>query len=302
MWLIIILHALWASSVTASKFLLAYTTPIFLTGIRMLLAGLILIAYQYFYAHEHFARIRRNHLWLFTQLIFIGIYVSYILRFWALDSISASKSMFLFNFAPFISSLYAYFFFKEKMTKRQWAGLCIGFIGMIPLLLTTSKTEPCLSELFCISWPEIATIASVFAYSYSWVLIRTLVRDNGYPPAMINGISMFFGGFFALITAFFVEGFFPVTEFWPFAGLLTFIIIISNIICHNLYGHLLRQYSTTFLAFTSFIGSPFAALYGFLLKSEIITWHYYVSSVIVLVGLFLFYKDEIVQEGVELEI
>jgi drug/metabolite transporter (DMT)-like permease len=209
--------------------------------------------------------------------------------------------MFLFNCAPFISSLYSYFFFKERMTRRQWAGLGIGFLGMIPLLLTTTRAESSFGELFFMSWPEVATILSVFSYSYGWIIMRTLVREKNYSPMMVNGISMSIGGFLALITAFIFEGFFPVTALLPFFGLLSFIIIISNIICHNLYGYLLRKYSTTFLAFTSFLGSPFAALYGFVLKSESITWHYYVSSCIVFIGLLLFYKDEIGQQGMELE-
>ncbi len=302
MLLIIILHALWAGSVTASKILLSYTSPIFLTGIRMLLAGMILLAYQYLYFRDSFT-VHKRDIWLYAQLIFFGIYSSYILRFWALESISASKSMFLFNCAPFISSLYSYFFFKEKMTLRQWIGLGIGFIGMIPILLTATSEEQSFGELLFISWPELATIVSVFAYSYGWIIIRTLVREKDYSPSFVNGVSMFIGGFFALITAFFFEGLWPVTDVLPFAGLLAFIIIISNILCHNLYGNLLRKYSTTFLAFTGFLGSPFAAFYGFVLKNEVITWHYYVSSLIVFIGLYLFYKDEMIaqNEGMEFE-
>ena len=301
MLLIVILHALWAGSVTSSKILLNYTQPIFLTGIRMFIAGILLLIYQYFYAHEHF-KFKRKHIPLYAQLILIGTYASYILRFWALESLTASKSMFLYNCAPFMTSLYSYFFFSEKMTRKQWFGLFLGMIGLIPILMSTSPQEQTFGEFLFISWPEIVTILSVAAYSYSWIVMRTLIRDKSYSPMMVNGISMFAGGLLALITSLFIEGPFPVTNFWPFVTLLSFIIIISNIICHNLYGHLLRKYSATFLSFAGFLGAPFAAIYGFFLKNEVITWHFYLSGIIVFIALYLFYKDEMLQTGMEIDL
>ncbi len=267
----------------------------------MFIAGILLLIYQYFYAHEHF-KFKRSHIPLYAQLIIIGTYASYILRFWALESLTASKSMFLYNCAPFMTSLYSYFFFSEKMTRKQWFGLFLGMVGLIPLLMSSSPAEQTFGEFLFISWPEVATILSVAAYSYSWIVMRTLIRDKSYSPMMVNGISMFAGGLLALITSFFVEGPFPVTNFWPFITLLAFIIIISNIICHNLYGHLLRKYSATFLSFAGFLGAPFAAIYGFFLKNEVITWHFYLSSVIVFVALYLFYKDEMLQTGMEIDL
>lgn len=299
MLLIIILHALWAGSVTASKVLLTYTKPIFLTGIRMFISGSLLLLYQYIYKGERF-NFQRRELSLYIQLTLIGIYISYIMRFWALGSISATKSMFLYNTAPFLSAIYSYVLFKEKMTTKQWIGLFVGVLGLIPILWTTSPAEQAFGEILFISWPELITFLSVAAYSYSWIVIRKLIRDHNHSPLLVNGVSMFFGGILALITAFFVEGTFPVTSFWPFASLLTFIILLSNILCHNLYGHLLRTYSATFMALAGFLGPPFAAFYGWFLKNEVVTWHFYVSTIIVFFALFLFYKDEM--QGMEIDL
>ncbi|HSW74222.1 MAG TPA: DMT family transporter [Candidatus Limnocylindria bacterium] len=300
MFLIVMLYALWALSVTTSKELLAYTTPVYLTGMRMFLAGIILLAYQYFYAHEHL-RFQKKDIWLYLQTIFFGIYLTNILRFWALGSITAAKSMFLFNFSPFMSSLYSYFVFKEKMTRGQWFGLWLGVVGMIPILMSTSPSEQSIGEFFFFSWPEIATLISVASQSYSWIVMRSLVRDRDYSPLMINGMSMFVGGFLALITAFFVEGFFPVTDVLPFFGMLMFVIVISNIICHNLYGYLLRDYTATFMSFAGFMAPIFAAGLGWGLKGEVITWHFYLSTVIVFIALYIFYKDELKQGGIEVD-
>ncbi|HEV2601747.1 MAG TPA: DMT family transporter [Candidatus Babeliales bacterium] len=290
--LIVILYMLWAASVTASKIIINYSQPFFLTGSRMFIAGSILLIYQYLSPHQEF-RFKREHFGYYAQIVLLGIYITYVLRFWALHDISATKAMFLFNLSPFFSALYSYYFFKETVSKTQWAGLLIGVIGLVPVLLTSSQKELALGEFFFMSWQEMAIIASVAMHSYSWIIVRKLVIENGYSPSMINGITMFIGGALALVTSFFVEGIFPVTNFAYFFGLLAFIIIISNIICHNLYGHLLHYYSTTLIAFGGFLGPPFTAFYSWLLFQEQITWHYYLSSFIVFIGLSLFYKDEL---------
>ncbi len=300
MLLIVVLYALWALSVTTSKELLSYTPPIFLTGSRMFIAGIILLIWQYVYANEHF-QFKRKDIWLYLQIVFFGVYSTNILRFWAMESISASKSMFLFNFSPFLSSLYSYFAFNERVSKTQWLGLGIGVVGMIPILMSTSPAEQTAGEFLFLSWAEIATLLSVAAQAYSWIVMRTLVRDMSYSPMMINGLCMTVGGAMALVTAFFVEGAFPVTDPIPFIAMLSFIILISNIICHNLYGFLLRQYTATFLSFAGFMAPLFAAAIGWVTKSEVVTWHFYVSSVVVFIALYLFYKDELRQQknGIE---
>ena len=290
--LIIILYALFALSVFISKVIFSYCTPIFYIGARMSIAGIILLTYQYFYAHEHF-HFKREHLWHYAQVVFFGIYFTYIIRFWGLTKLPLSKSMFMFNLAPFMSALFSYFFFHEIMSRKKWIGLLIGFIGFIPIIASKVGQEESLSKLFFIEWAEIAVLISVVCHSYNWILIRKLVRDHSQSPAMINGLTMFTGGVGALITSPFFEEFPPVNNSLKFGILLACVIIISNLICHNLYAHLLKTYTATFLSFAGFLSPLFAALYGWLWLNEDIGLPFYISSVIVFIGLVLFYQDEL---------
>lgn len=299
MLLIVILYALWAASISSSKILLTYTSPIFMTGIRMVISGVLLLGYQYFYAHQHF-QFDRKHIHYYAQIIVFGILISYFLRFWALEYITATKLLFLYNLAPFMTSLHSYFFLNEKMSRAKWLGMGIGTIGLIPMLITSSREEASLGEFFFISWPEIAVIFSVITNSYSWVVIRKLIREKNYSPLMVNGICMFAGGALALVIAFMWEGPCLVHNPLEFAAWLLFVILISNIIAHNLYAHLLHRYTATFLSFAGFMGPLFAALYGWLFFNEKVTWHLYVSTIIVFIGLYIFYKDEM-RETIEVD-
>jgi drug/metabolite transporter (DMT)-like permease len=292
MFLIILLYALFAASIVGSKFIIPFTKPIFLTGIRMFLGGIILLSYQYFHPKQEF-KFQWKDAFIYLQLIIFGIVVAYSLRFWALESMPAYKLSFILNSSPFLTSLYSYLLFKEKLSVKQWLGLGIGFLGLIPLLLTTTPAEAHMGEFLFISWPEIAVLASAAATSYGWIIMRTLVKQKNYSPLMANGISMTSGGFLALCISPFFEGFMPVTNLFKFSLILCFIIVVSNLICHNLYGHLLRHHTATLLSFAGFMTPLFAALYEWALRGTKITTHFYISCVVVFIGLYLFYQDEL---------
>jgi drug/metabolite transporter (DMT)-like permease len=292
MTLVIFLYALFGSSFPISKMLLNYTTPIFFLGSRMTVAGILLITYQYI-RDKHKLIIHKSHYLYFIQLIAIGMYLNYLLRFWALSQMPSAKVSFLFNFSPFFSALYSYFLLNERISRIQWVGLGIGFIGLAPIMMTTSLSEQKLGEFFFISWQELATLGSVALHSYCWIIVRTLVKEKHYTPMMVNGIGMISGGILALITSYYFDGLFPVSNPVMYAKWFVVIVIISNIICHNLYAYLLRHYTATFMSFAGFLGPLFSALYAWGLLNETITWHFFASAVLVFIGLYLFYREEL---------
>ena len=290
--LIILMYALFASSFSVGKVLLSYSSYIFIVGIRFFLAGAVLLAYQVLWLRKRIY-VKRSHLWLYAQIIILGIYSAYLFRFWGMNYLSSTKTSLLFNSAPFFAALYSYFFFNERMTPKQWVGLVIGFLGMIPILITGSPEEKQLGEFLFISWPELSIILAVALQSYSWIVFRKLVKDKNHSPMLVNSITMCAGGILALATSAWFEGLTPVTDASHFWGWLIYVIIVSNIICYNLYGYLLRHYSATFVSFAGFIVPFFTALYGWGFLNETITWHFYASCLIVFIGLYLFYQDEL---------
>lgn len=291
MTLIVILNALFGISMPISKVLLNNASPLFLTGVRMGIAGIVLLLYEKFYQKESFV-FPSGHKRIYFQIIVLGIFASYVLRFYALQYMPSGKASFLLNFSPLLSSVYAYLVFNEKMTRKQWAGLALGFIGMIPMLLMASSQEVYFSEFLFISIPECILLVSAALHTYSFILIQQLVRDKSCSPSFVNGFTMGLGGLLSLVVSLCFEDLSKQIIDVKFCGMLSFLIITSNIICHNIYAYLLRSYSATFLAFSGFLSPIFSTLYGWSFLYEEVTWHFYVSTTIVLCGLYLFHKDE----------
>jgi drug/metabolite transporter (DMT)-like permease len=105
---IILLQALFATSFPMGKYLLNFTTPLFLSGARMLTAGGILLIYQYFLPSAEF-KIKKKHFWIFAQIIVLGMYITYGLRLYALKALPVWKTSFFYNI-PFLSALYGIFY------------------------------------------------------------------------------------------------------------------------------------------------------------------------------------------------
>ncbi len=291
MLMVVLLNALFASTFTFGKIALTHTTPFFFIGISMLIGGLLLLGYQFF-MHRHKLTIRREDWRYVLQVSFFSIFISYGLQFWGLQYLPSFKACFLYNFGPFTSYLFAYFLFGEKMVPKKWIGMLLGFVGLLPVLLSTSPAEQAHQWSYFISWPEIAIIASAAAYAYGWFIIGILVHDKEYSALTVNGYSMVIGGVLALLTASWAEGPFMIKEYLPFSMALSAIILIEYIICNNLYAALLARFSETFLSFTTFLIPIFGAFYGWLFLTEAITWHFFASLFIVAIAIWLFYRAE----------
>jgi drug/metabolite transporter (DMT)-like permease len=291
MFLIILLYALFASTFSLGKALLGYTSPVFLVGVRMTIAGSILLVFQYFYAHHTF-HFKREHIKYYIQGILFTVYIPYILRFWALEELSAAKASLLYNLGPFISYILGYFLAKEKVTWAKTLGLIIGFCGFLPTLIEREPLESLVGNTGFLSWAEISCMLSISALSYGWIVMHKLVRTKKYPPAMINGLNMFCGGILALMTAPFTETIF-ISDFKKFSMIIAVIILVSNLICHNLYTTLLKHHSPTMLSFAGFLTPLFTALYGWVLFGETVPMSFFLSVVLVFIGLGIFYSDEL---------
>lgn len=291
--LIAILYAVLASTFIFAKNALFYAKPFFLIGIRMMLAGSLLLGYQWLFRRKKFV-LRREDLWVFIKVSLFHIYFAFTLEFFALQYLTSLKATMIFSATPFISAILAHYLLQERLSRKKVAGICLGLIGLVPVLVAqASGSEASFGELFSISFPEAVLMLAVVSAAYAWFIVMELM-NKGYELGMINGFAMAVGGVLSMLTSLCVEGVSaPVTDWLPFIGWLTILIISANFVVYNLYGFLLRRYSIVLISFAGWLCPSFAALYEWLFLSGTISWHYGVSLLFVILGLYLFYRDEL---------
>jgi len=315
--LLVALYLLLSISYIMSKAVLTYIAPIFFVGIRMIIAGLLLLGFQYLFDRKRWYFNKKDIPLLFAISIF-HIYLMFALEFWGLQYLPSFKCSFLFILTPFITAFFEWLIFSEALSIKKWIGLIIGFIGVIPVLLQDSSTEEVKSSFFIFSLPELAVLGAVFSGAFAWILIKKLVKRNNYTPSSINGIAMLWGGILALITSLLLENQ-PLLKFPPestkinllginvqdfifgqhgyilliIAFYMSALILLANFGFYNLYIHLLKKYSATFISFAGFMSPLFTALLGWMFLDEKLTVTFFISVFIVSFGLFIFYQDEL---------
>jgi drug/metabolite transporter (DMT)-like permease len=296
--LVVFMYAIWSSVFSLGKLTLQYCPPLFLTGARMLLAGLLLLVFLFFFKRTSF-KLNRVQLFSILLLAFFSIYLTNALEFWGLQYLSAAKTCFIYSLSPFFAALFSYLHFNEKMNARKWLGLGIGFLGFIPVLLTQTGSEELLNAFSFFSWPALAVMGAALCSVYGWVVLRLVVKDHAISPLMANGASMFFGGLLAFGHSFLVEDWNPLPvqpgQFGPFLQGTLLMTLVSNIICYNLYGMLLKRFTATFLSFMGLLSPIFASLNGLIFLGEPISGTILFSTGIVCLGLWIVYRAELKQ-------
>lgn len=295
---VILMYAAWSSIFSLGKLALQYSPPIFLTGFRMALAGVVILLYLSLFKRSALKIDKRQFLSLLL-LAFFSIYLTNVLEFWGLQYLTAAKTCFIYSLSPFFAALFSYLHFGEKMNGRKWIGLLIGFIGFFPVLLTQTGSEDLLNAFSFLSWPTLAIMGAALFSVYGWVILRLAVKEQTVSPLMANGASMLMGGALAFVHSFFIDTWNPIPvsseHFSPFLKGVALMTLVSNIICYNLYGLMLKKFTATFLSFLGLLSPIFASLNGWIFLGEAPSWTIFLSTSIVSLGLWIVYQAELKQ-------
>lgn len=294
--LLLTLYALFASTFILAREAVLACPPILFIGIRMVIAGSFLLLFVRFFKKESFI-IRNNELKWFLGIVLFHIYGAYVLEFVSLQYLTGAKASLLYNLSPFITALLSYFFLREVLSLQKWIGLVIGFFAFIPILVTQAPFPESLTpSVGFFSGAECLLIISITASCMGWIFMKKLISSYGHSYIFVNGVGMLVGGILALATSLFCETWPSLQSLLhniPFIRSLFFLIMISNVICYNLYGKLLHRYQTTTLSFFGATTPLFAALFGWIWLGETVNEWFFVTILLVVIGLYVFYKEEL---------
>jgi len=293
--LLFLAYFLLASGFSANKVLLGWLPPTFFVGIRMLCAGLIMIIYNYRKTHRlRFSYFKRDLLTIIGIALFTTYFPS-LLKAYGLKGLPSSKAAMIGSCDPFVTAIYAYVLWKERLSLHQFLGIIIGFIGVMMLLTSGSLPEQSLHAWFIFSWPELAALGSVVVGRYGWILVRSLLKKERYKPTEVNGLSMLISGLLALATSLVVD---PISSISipsvpRFLAFFSYTIVAGNIAGYGLYAYCLKKYRLTFVSLAGFSIPLFVTLIGWLFLGEQLSFLFLISAGTIFSGLLLFNYDKL---------
>jgi len=270
---------------------LLYSEPFFLTGVRMSLAGILMLAYLFMRGDLKWHKVKDYPLEVFV-FAFFGIFLTNGFEFWGLKYLPPARTSFLFCLVPFGTCLISYFILKEKITPLKGVGLSLGLAGVFLIIFPDLVTEGITTDL-----ADLSVLTAMLCTSYSWIFLRRGHQKRKISTLHLNAFGMTLGGAFLLALSFFTEQWSPVpvtdtARFWQW---MIPTLIFSNLIAFNLYVHLLRTFTASFIAFTGMTCPYITALLQWGIFGEAVSWTFILSSAITFFGFYLFYKEELEQ-------
>ncbi len=290
--LAVAMYSFFGLSFVVGKDTLQYVGPFFLTGVRMVFAAVIILLLQLLVNKKQFIWPKGAVLDILMLSLF-NIFLTNVLEFWGLQFLSCYKTCYLYSLSPFLAALFSFIFLKEKLSRLKIWGLIIAFIGFFPLLVYKEASS---SQKFFISPAEWALLGAAVATVIGWVSMRKIIYVKKYPPLMANGLSMLIGGVLSFIPSLIFEGFRPIpVSNWPlFLQGMVMIALINNVVGYNLYAFLVKKFTVTLMTFIGFVTPLVTALFGWIFLKEPVTILFFISYAVVLVGFFLFSREEVV--------
>ena len=276
-----------ALNVIMEKVLVQRESPFLYLSIRLLLAGSVLTAFNWF--RGSFEKLDRWHWMQFIQVVIFQLYGSYLLNALVLPNIPAAYVCLAYNLSPFITAGMSYFFFNERITKSKGIGLICGFAGFT-FMLDFSAIDH-----FTGTWVDFAGLMiAVLGNCYGFIVMKKIIRRKSCNVMSLIGPAMMGAGALCAITTFLIKNSYPV-QINNMSFFLSYVIAITlfgTIVAYGLYVYLLNFYSATFISFCTFLYVIFGAFFGWALLGETISWNFIISILCIAVGLYIFYREE----------
>ena len=123
---------LWATGFIGARYAMPWSEPFSFLAVRFALAALILLALALALRAKPLSRRQAAHAVLVGALVH-GVYLGAV--FWAIrNGMPAGLSALIIGLQPLITAVMAGFALGEKVLPRHWAGLAIGFAGIVIVL------------------------------------------------------------------------------------------------------------------------------------------------------------------------
>ncbi len=290
---VILFYVITAALFTFGKEMVLSGSPFFLSAIHLIPPGLIFLGWSYGTSSKKDRVIKSGTLSFFITAILLT-YINDTTCFIGLENIPVSCASLIGGLSPFIAALLGYFFFKEKLTQSKVLAICIGFFGVISLLVWNIIQTGCTGSALQFLTGYTCTFANVIsAVVVAFVFKKLLTRNYSIPTVL--GVPFIFGGTLSLITSVLTENWHAVPLFKdiPVATDLTFLAFAAhNIVGPLLFGYLLKKYQVTLLMFASLLGPLTSRTLEYVFYGKLIGGTFMFSYSTLIIAFYLFYSKE----------
>ena len=269
---LVALAVLWSASMVFVRVLVAPLGPVWTATLRMLIAGLALVALFAFVGYR--AELRRHwkaYLWVGA----VNSAAPFLLFAWAAQTLPASYLVILNTATPMFGALAAAAWLDERLTAAKLAGLGAGVAG-VALVSGAGPLAPTPQVIVAI----VASLAGALCYALAGLWLKR--RGAALEPKAIAGWSLACAGvaMLPIALAFPLPG--PVTG--TVVANLAALALLCSAVAYLLYFRLIRDIGPTRAMTVTFLMPALGMLWGALFLGESVTPAMLVGAALVIGG------------------
>lgn len=277
---LLIAVAIWGFAGPVIKFTLDYFDPVVFLTYRFLLTSLILIPLLF---------ILEPHFWLklahfspkdWFYLIICGLTgtsLQLLLLFWGFRLTTAIDASLLSSASPILSTLAAWWFLKDHITRREKIGIAIAFIGSIVIVFQPFSGS--LAGNFLVVAADVVWVAYL-------ILSKKLLRHQLSPLFITT--SNFFIGFVSMFILFVLTmNYQPITHnYYAHAGVI-YMAVFSGALAYFLFQRAQKSIETSEANVFTYLMPVFATPLAYFWLHEPITLPFIIGAAVIAAGVIV---------------
>ncbi len=270
---------IWGATWVVIKVGLSESPPFYGAAFRFIVAVGILAVVVW---HRRPSWPRGRTLW--GWMIFCGVLMyggSYAVVYYTEQYIDAALAAILFASFPFFVALMAHFYLPaERLNSLKVVGLIVGFAGVV-VLSSHGAMELSASAW----WAPWLMLVSPFASAAASVIVKKhLTKED---PFVLNLIQMSIGVLWLLPMAVFAEDISAFHWSAKSIGAVVSLGVFGSAFAFVTMYHLMRTMTASGLSLIAFVTPVVAAILGWIILDESLSWATATGAALVLVGIYI---------------
>lgn len=272
----------WGATPLCGRILKDSLSPMLITGARFTLVSLILFAFLFFKGGVKSIKVSLHDFKLLVAMGALGIFLHNTLLFEGLKYTTASNAALIESIGPAVTSVCAFLFIGERLSKYGWLGILISLIGA---MIIVSKGLLKVITQFEFNFGEILVVICEILWSV-YVVISYRLSPN------INALSV--TAYTALVGAFlcFVFGSFSnslIVYKIEFTDIVSFLVLslFAGIVAFASWNYAISRVGASKGGIFVYLIPLFGAALGFVVLGETLIKEEIIGAMFVILGMIV---------------
>jgi len=265
-------YFIWGSTYLAIRFGIESFPPFLMAGLRFTIAGAILYLVMRYLGIPNPTKPQ----WLGASAVGILLpamgngTVCYVQQ-----TVSSSIAALSIATAPIWMAIFSSIW-GHKITRQEWLGIAIGFVGIVMLNLGGSLHGELISAMLL--------VFAAASWSFGSVWSKHLSMPQGL---MASAAQMLAGGVVLLLVSIWNGETWPQNISAKSWGAMLFLIVLGSLVAYSAYQYLLKTVRPLVASSNTFVNPLVAFVMGIWLADEQVTLNEYMALTVILIGVFL---------------